>query len=525
MLNSITAVLLFLAVTVSRADDAEQIRSPTSESNTDFAILGVEARPATLRPADEIVSEIEEQLKITKRSLPAEEFLQTHRRIATLVGELRTKYPDDHRVAKFLPKRWLSLRLVNGMELRHSANHFDMSRALDAEIGEILSSTKDSVLKSDAHFFQIAFRIGEPMDGLAAVSLAETFARQWPDDNRAGELLYNSAAKLDVAWYTRIVLVVLLIVIGGVSAATARRRLDRQRKRRTLVILVGLLGLVTLVIALVAGAQQSAFVAAVAPMLLRQSSQFLLSVVWTSRVGIAVGLAGTAALILAVVQRRFAEASTQRMSAARLWFLFFMSLAVCCTLDAYLIARKKAELAQHIVRDYPDSFRGRMVQGQVRQRKGIGQPFELQFNDAISGRPVSMKQLRGKVVVVDFWATSCGPCVRAMPELKRLYAQYHDQGVEFIGVSQDLPEEDGGLEALKAFVAKEQIPWPQFYEGRDPHALLTGSALGDFSESWGIEGIPTVFLIDSDGKVYSTEAQGKLELLIPKLLNNVQLRK
>ena len=51
--------------------------------------------------------------------------------------------------------------------------------------------------------------------------------------------------------------------------------------------------------------------------------------------------------------------------------------------------------------------------------------------------------------------------------MTQLYNEYHDQGVEFIGVSLDLPEEDGGLEALKAFVAERKIPWPQYYQGHD----------------------------------------------------------
>ena len=85
-------------------------------------------------------------------------------------------------------------------------------------------------------------------------------------------------------------------------------------------------------------------------------------------------------------------------------------------------------------------------------------------------------------------------------------------------MSHDLPKEDGGLEALKAFVASEQIPWPQYYQGQDNQAIVTGTPTNDFSESWGISGVPTVFLIDKDGKLYSTEARGQLDTMIPRLL-------
>jgi thiol-disulfide isomerase/thioredoxin len=191
---------------------------------------------------------------------------------------------------------------------------------------------------------------------------------------------------------------------------------------------------------------------------------------------------------------------------------------MCCGIDVCLIDHQRKALLDRIVREYPDSFRGRMVQGERRQQERLGESFDLEFTDATTGRPVSMKALRGKVVVVDFWATWCGPCVGEVPELQRLYVEYHDKGVEFIGVSHDLPEEDGGLEALKSFVAREQIPWPQYYQGHVNGAVATGSPTNDFSESWGINGIPTVFLIDAEGKLYSTEAQGKLETLLPQLL-------
>jgi len=74
-------------------------------------------------------------------------------------------------------------------------------------------------------------------------------------------------------------------------------------------------------------------------------------------------------------------------------------------------------------------------------------------------------------------------------------------------VSHDGPEEEGGLDALKKFVAERKIAWPQYYQGHDNHRVMTGEPVGDFSESWGISGIPTVFLVDAEGKLYSTEAE------------------
>ena len=100
-----------------------------------------------------------------------------------------------------------------------------------------------------------------------------------------------------------------------------------------------------------------------------------------------------------------------------------------------------------------------------------------------------MKDLRGKVVVVDFWATWCGPCVAEIPEMQRLYAKYHDRGVEFLGVSHDLPEEDGGLQAQEVRQGVE-IPWPQYYEARQMGRFLKGEPMDDFSESWGIRTSP-----------------------------------
>ena len=194
--------------------------------------------------------------------------------------------------------------------------------------------------------------------------------------------------------------------------------------------------------------------------------------------------------------------------AVRLGFLGFIAVLAVVVRRRWLASSpaERDALLERIVREYPDSFRGRLVQGERRQHERIGEPFELEFTDAITGRPVSMKALRGKVVVVDFWATWCGPCVGEIPEMKRLYTEYHDKGVEFIGVSHDLPEEDGGLEALKAFVAREQIPWPQYYQGHDNQRRRDGFTDRRFLGIVGHQRHPHGLPHRREGKLYSTEA-------------------
>ena len=175
---------------------------------------------------------------------------------------------------------------------------------------------------------------------------------------------------------------------------------------------------------------------------------------------------------------------------------------------------KQLALYQRIVKDYPGSEVALMIQGTLRRNESIGKPFELEFTDAIKGTEISMKTLKGKVLVIDFWATWCPPCVAEMPNMKKLYAQYKDQGVEFIGISLDDPKDEGGLDALKKYVAANEINWPQYYQGKGWKS--------EFSTSWGISSLPAVFAVDADGKLASADALGKLEKLIPELLKKAK---
>jgi len=480
-----------------------------------------------------------------------EEWQRTQTQIAALVDELKAIYPDDPRVAHYLPRRWDSLNHINKRDLVH------------AEIRDVLQTTTDAGLRKDALFFETCLRFLEPIDGPAAVSLAESFARQAPGDKRTGEVLYMAATKLDAAWYTLVSLALILTVILAMAIALTgatfciRRwvkfaiRLGEAFLALFVVVLCGFLLLANdkltafnqrlyeklsdgsaVVMATswaftilgflpetLSDAEKHQRTVLIASWVCNEAFQQLRILPWSARGIFALALAALSAVFLVAARQRFAESPMRWLSSRRLAFLGFLAvLAVACAGDACLIAYQRNAIRERIVRDYPDSFRGRLVQGERRQRQLVGEPFELEFNNAITGRHVSMKDLRGKVVVVDFWATWCGPCVGEIPEMTRLYSKYHDKGVEFIGVSHDLPEDEGGLEALKTFVAERNIPWPQYYQHMDSQRALTGEPTNDFSESWGISSIPTVFLIDADGKLYSTEARGKLDTLIPQLL-------
>jgi len=171
---------------------------------------------------------------------------------------------------------------------------------------------------------------------------------------------------------------------------------------------------------------------------------------------------------------------------------------------------KSLAILRRVVEVYPTAKSAQAAIGKIRQADGVGKPFELSFTDAVTGKPMSMADLHGKVVVVDFWATWCGPCVADMPHMKEIYAKYKDRGVEFIGISLDEPEDKGGLTKLKAFVAKEQIPWPQYYQGKGWQS--------EFSMSWGINSIPALFVVDQKGNLYSANARGKVAEIVEKLL-------
>ena len=115
----------------------------------------------------------------------------------------------------------------------------------------------------------------------------------------------------------------------------------------------------------------------------------------------------------------------------------------------------------------------------------LGKPIALKFK-AIDGREVDLSKMRGKVVMIDFWATWCPPCVALIPHAKEAYEKYHSKGLEVIGISLDREEE-----ALRDFIKQKSLPWPQYYAG--------DGEMNQIAMEFGISPIPEVWLIDKKG--------------------------
>lgn len=131
-------------------------------------------------------------------------------------------------------------------------------------------------------------------------------------------------------------------------------------------------------------------------------------------------------------------------------------------------------------------------------------PLELAFT-AVDGRKVDMTDLRGKVVLVDFWATWCPPCVEEVPQLVETYEKLKDRGFEIVGISLDSDKA-----ALEKFTAENKMTWPQFFDGKGWE--------NEIAQRFRIQSVPTMWLFDREGKLVDAFPRGELEKAVEDAL-------
>lgn len=141
----------------------------------------------------------------------------------------------------------------------------------------------------------------------------------------------------------------------------------------------------------------------------------------------------------------------------------------------------------------------------------LPRPAPEKLGVKLEGEPVTLADFKDKVVLVDFWATWCVPCVKSMPDLQKLQEKYAEKGLSVVGISLD----EKGAEKVKPFLSKKKFTYTMLLDKDTAHPTW---------KAFGVHGIPALFLINKEGilvqqwigKVEITEVKKAVETLLKK---------
>ena len=211
------------------------------------------------------------------------------------------------------------------------------------------------------------------------------------------------------------------------------------------------------------------------------------------------------AVALGVIVDKIADAENKMDKAAKVKFLDKIGAAADAALTRTPEPLAKADEGKvKRIKDTATSARSRWARGELLN----GPAPEIKFNwTSTNASPKSLADLKGKVVLVDFWATWCGPCIASFPSIRELQARYQGFAVEIIsvtsvqGFSMDYSEKPAKRIDCKGDAAKEMALMPDFMKNKDMTWTVAFSEDSCFNPGFGVKGIPHVAIIAPDGTV------------------------